>query len=127
MQAGRYVFLHGMSISRMLHKLAHAEFEVTRLTIPEGFMLREIAGTVEREVEIDSAQFYQLAHDPEFMRQLGISAPSLEGYLFPDTYLLSWPISSRDLARLMVERFREVYDKEVASTRTTWGFRRTRS
>jgi UPF0755 protein len=52
--------------------------------------------------------------DPGLARQLGISAPTLEGYLFPDTYLLSWPISSRDLAKLMIERFREVYDKEVA-------------
>jgi UPF0755 protein len=113
-QAGRYVFLRGMSISRMLHKLSHAEFEVTRLTVPEGFMLRQIAGAVERQVEIDSAQFYQTVSDAEFIKQLGISAPSLEGYLFPDTYLLSWPISSRDLAKQMVERFREVYDKEVA-------------
>lgn len=120
-QAGRYAFLQGMSISRMLHKLAHAEFEVTRLTIPEGFMLRQIAGTVWREVEIDSAQFYQLAHDAAFIRQVGISAPSLEGYLFPDTYLLSWPISSRDLAKMMIERFREVYDKEVARYATYVG------
>jgi len=120
-QAGRYVFLHGMSISRMLHKLGAAEFEVTRLTIPEGFMLHEIARTVEREVEIDSAQFHQLANDADFIRQLGINAPSLEGYLFPDTYLLNWPISSRDLAKLMVERFREVYDKDIARYATYVG------
>ncbi len=113
-QAGRYVFLDGMSVSRMLHKLSYAEFEVTRLTVPEGFMLREIAKSVEREVEIDSARFHQTVSDPDFARQLGINAPSLEGYLFPDTYLLSWPISSRDLARRMVERFREVYREKVA-------------
>ena len=113
-QAGRYVFLQGMSISRMLHKLSHAEFEITRLVIPEGFMLREIAGTVEREVEIDSASFYRVATDAGFIKELGISAPSLEGYLFPDTYLLSWPISSRDLTLLMVDRFREIYGKKIA-------------
>jgi UPF0755 protein len=89
-QAGRYVFLKGMSISRMLHKLSHAEFEVTRLTVPEGFMLREISQVVERDVEIDSARFFQTASDPALVRQLGINAPTLEGYLFPDTYLLSW-------------------------------------
>jgi UPF0755 protein len=113
-QAGRYVFLDGMSISRMLHKLSHAEFEVTRLTIPEGFMIREIAKAVERDVEIDSTQFFAIAHDPAFVKQLGVSAPSLEGYLFPETYLLSWPITSRELARLMVEHFREVYTGKVA-------------
>jgi len=113
-QAGRYVFLEGMSIARMLRKLGSAEFEVTRLTIPEGFMLREIAGTVEREVEIDSAQFYDLAHDADFVKRFGINAPSLEGYLFPDTYLLSWPISSKELAKIMVDRFREMFNGEIA-------------
>ncbi len=113
-QAGRYVFLNGMSIDRMLDKLSRAEFEVTRLTVPEGFMIREIADAVQRDVEIDSARFAETVRDPEFARQLGINAPTLEGYLYPDTYLLSWPISSRDLARLMVERFREVYREEVA-------------
>ncbi len=113
-QAGRYVFLEGMSLSRMLHKLSHAEFEVTRLTVPEGYMLREIAGAVRRDVEIDSAQFLQVAKDPAFVRQMGINAPTLEGYLFPDTYLLSWPITSRDLAKQMVEHFREVYNQKVA-------------
>ena len=82
-QAGRYVFLHGMSISRMLHKLSHAEFEVTRLTVPEGFMLREIAGPFERDVEIDSARFYQPRAESRFRKQLGISAPTLEGISFP--------------------------------------------
>jgi len=113
-QAGRYVFLDGMSVARMLDKLARAEFEVTRLTVPEGFMIREIAGAVERDVEIDSARFHRIVSESEFARQLGINAPTLEGYLYPDTYLLSWPISSRDLARLMVERFREVYREEIA-------------
>ena len=128
-QAGRYVFLNGMSVSRMLHKLSHAEFEVTRLTVPEGFMLREIArsGRARGRNRLGPVLSGSCAI-PGFARQLGISAPTLEGYLFPDTYLLSWPISSRDLARLMVERFREVYqERRSRSTRTTSGSRRTRS
>jgi UPF0755 protein len=113
-QAGRYVFLRGTSIARMLDKLARAEFEITRLVIPEGFLLREIAATVFRDVEVDSAQFHRLALNPDFARELGINAPTLEGYLFPDTYNMSWPLTSRDVTRLMVRRFREVYDEHIA-------------
>lgn len=120
-QAGRYVFLRGMSVARMLDKLARAEFEVSRLMVPEGFMLREIAGTARREVEIDSLQFCRLAFDRAFIEELGISAPSLEGYLYPETYLLSWPISSRDLARLMVQQFRKMYDSHIARYASTAG------
>jgi UPF0755 protein len=113
-QAGRYLFEQGQSIAALLHKLSHAEFEVTRFTVPEGLMLHEIAGVARREVEIDSAQFYNLARDTSFAREVGISAPSLEGYLFPDTYLLSWPLSSRELVKEMLDRFHEIYDKDVA-------------
>ncbi len=113
-QAGRYLFDQGMSVASILHKLSHAEFEVTRLVIPEGYMLAEISRAAQREVEIDSAQFASLARDTSFIRAMGINAPSLEGYLFPDTYLLSWPLSSRELAKQMVDRFHEVYDSDVA-------------
>ncbi len=113
-QAGRYMFLRGQSVARMLDKLARAEFEITRLVVPEGFTLREIARSAWREVEVDSAQFHRLALNPDFARELGINAPTLEGYLFPDTYNLSWPLTSRDVVRLMVRRFREVYDEHIA-------------
>ncbi len=113
-QAGRYMFLRGTSIAKMLDKLARAEFEITRLVVPEGFMLREIAGVVQRELEVDSTQFHRLALNPDFARELGINAPTLEGYLFPDTYNLSWPITSREVLRLMVQRFKDIYDEHIA-------------
>ena len=113
-QAGRYVFLRGTSVANMLNKLARAEFEITRLVVPEGFMLREIADVVERELEVDSTQFHRLAMNPDFARELGINAPTLEGYLFPDTYNLSWPITSREVLRLMVQRFKDVYGEHIA-------------
>jgi UPF0755 protein len=113
-QAGRYLFEEGESVAAILHKLSHAEFEVTRFIVPEGYMLREIAAAAQREIEIDSAQFFNLANDSAYAKELGINAPSLEGYLFPDTYLLSWPLSSRELARIMLGRFREVYDMDIA-------------
>ncbi len=113
-QAGRYIFLRGMSTAKMLDKLARAEFEISKLVVPEGFMVREIAATAQRDVEVDSTQFHRLAMNPEFVQAFGINAPSLEGYLYPDTYNLSWPISSRDVARLMVQRFRQVYEERIA-------------
>ena len=113
-QAGRYLFEEGESIAAILNKLSRAEFEVTRFVVPEGYMLHEIAHAAWKEIEIDSSQFYHFASDSVTARGFGIHAPSLEGYLFPDTYLLSWPLSSRELASQMLARFHEIYDGEVA-------------
>lgn len=120
-QAGRYVFYRGTSIARMLDKLARAEYEISRIVVPEGFTIREIAAVAERELEVDSVQFHRLAMDPEFATSLGINAPSLEGYLFPDTYYMNWPITSRDLARRMVTRFWEIYNERIAPRAASTG------
>jgi UPF0755 protein len=112
-QHGRYLFYQGESLADILRRLTRAEVMLTRLTIPEGQSLREIAGVVSRKLELDSLAFYQLARDTAFVRECGLKAPTLEGYLFPDTYLFSWPVTTRDVALRMVERFREVFGQEM--------------
>ena len=77
-------------------------------------MLHEIASLLAERADIDSTEFHDLAMDTTFIRELGFEAPSLEGYLFPDTYLFDWPITAREAAQRMTHRFREIYDSETA-------------
>ena len=37
---------------------------------------------------------------------------TLEGYLFPDTYKFIRNIGERNIIRLMVQRFNEIYDQQ---------------
>lgn len=109
-QAGRYLFMRGESIAAVLDKLASGAVDYTRVIIPEGLMVMEIAAVLRMEAEIDSVAFMTLAHDDSVLARFGIEAPSLEGYLFPDTYLFSWPLTPANAIERMVHRFREVYD-----------------
>jgi UPF0755 protein len=60
-------------------------------------------------------EFVKLARDKAFIESLGFSnMPSLEGYLFPDTYKVAYPLKADELIRRMVARFAEVW-KEVAA------------
>ncbi|MBN2070891.1 MAG: endolytic transglycosylase MltG [Candidatus Krumholzibacteriota bacterium] len=113
-KAGRYLFRHGESVSSVLGKLVSGQVDYARVVIPEGMMLREIASVLQREVEIDSTLFMTAAADSAFLASIAIKAPDLEGYLFPDTYLFDWPVDEKDVLKRMVNRFREIYDAQIA-------------
>ena len=48
-------------------------------------------------------------------------APSLEGFLFPDTYRFALGISAEAVAQHLVERFREVWAEETRAAGELWG------
>jgi UPF0755 protein len=124
-QTGRYLFRYKESVSCILRKLTHGEVEYTRVAVPEGLYMTEIASLLQKEAVVDSAEFMETATDSQFVTGLGIAEPSLEGYLFPDTYLFSWPISPEEVARRMVYRFRDIYDMYVAQDADTIGMHKS--
>lgn len=112
-QAGRYLFVKGESISTILFRLASGAVDYTRVVVPEGLMLAEIAAILQTEAEIDSSTFVELTRDSLVLARYGVEAPSLEGYLFPDTYLFRWPIATDTVIERMMHRFKEVFTDEV--------------
>ena len=47
-------------------------------------------GVLARQGIVDSTRFVQLTADRTFTAGLGIDEPTLEGYLFPETYFFQW-------------------------------------
>ncbi len=124
-QTGRYLFRYGESVSCLLRKLSQGEVEYTRVVVPEGLYMTEIASLLQKRAVVDSVAFMEIATDSQFVTGLGILEPTLEGYLFPDTYLFNWPISSEDVARRMVYRFREIYEMYIAQDADSIGMHKT--
>jgi UPF0755 protein len=54
-----------------------------------------------------------LARDATFIASLGLTVPSLEGYLFPDTYHLPRNLNEQALLTLMVRTLQHHYTAEI--------------
>jgi UPF0755 protein len=107
--AGRYDFKKGLTPYSLFRQLVRGDVTLKDVTIPEGSTLKQIAGILKRDIQIDSIEFVRLAENRQFAQSMGIFASTLEGYLFPDTYKLSWGISSEKVAQMMVEQFKKTF------------------
>ncbi|MDH3392346.1 MAG: endolytic transglycosylase MltG, partial [Desulfobulbaceae bacterium] len=82
-----------------------------RVTVPEGWTMEQIAAVFARDHWVDPENFLQLCRDKIFIQHLGISADSLEGYLFPETYtLVRGEVDEKSLITTMVHRFLTIWD-----------------
>jgi UPF0755 protein len=111
--AGRYDFKKGLTPYSLFKQLVRGDVTLKDVTIPEGSTLKQIAGILKRDIQIDSTEFVRVAENRQFAQSMGISAFSLEGYLFPETYKLSWGISSEKAAQMMVEQFKKTFSDSL--------------
>jgi len=115
LQAGEYALQATMSIAQIVDIMRNGGIFHHALTIPEGFTVRDIAALLEDKGFGKRHQVLSLAHDQAFIASLGLSVPSLEGYLFPDTYHVPRGISEHDLLALMVRTLETRYTEEIAA------------
>jgi UPF0755 protein len=104
-RAGEYEISTDLTPSGLIDKLLRGEVKRYRVTIHEDFNLREVASRLNEFKMLDEKAFFGLASDESFLNSMGILANSVEGYLYPDTYLLNRSMTTRQIIRMMVTRF----------------------
>ena len=108
-KAGEYRFDHPASPMEVFDRIARGDAFRYTLLIPEGKNIFDIGAAAEQVGLFPAARFVKAASNAALVRDLDPKAPSLEGYLFPDTYKLSRHTAPEELCRLMTARFREVW------------------
>jgi UPF0755 protein len=122
-QVGRYAFHSGASNASIFLTLRDgSENMLIPVVIPEGTTARSQARIYRRAVGIDSAAFMRLAFDPGLPRSLGIDAPTLEGYLLPDTYSFYWQQDERDIIQTMASAFLAFYGDSLRAKTASLGW-----
>lgn len=119
LKAGEYAFSRPITPSDILVQLERGSATLLPVTLREGLSLYEIADELRRQGWKDDGDIVGLCMDAEFAASLGVPAPSLEGYLFPDTYFLSRTQSARSVLKMMVARFFQVWSELETQYRET--------
>lgn len=121
-KVGRYRIEPGTGIEDILETLVTGRGGAEKVTIPEGLTIPAMARILKAEVGIDSAAFVDMAYDPSSAWSREITAPSLEGYLFPDTYFLYRGMTAEDVINEMVAQYQATFTDEYKARAEELGF-----
>jgi UPF0755 protein len=112
LRAGYYNLNTSMSPLEIFNRLRKGMIVQYTVVIPEGNTLADIKEKFINTRLMDE-ESWQLVRDREFLSSLDIDAPSLEGYLFPDTYNFAKGADPGDILKIMVQRLRTNFNQSL--------------
>jgi peptidoglycan lytic transglycosylase G len=108
LKAGEYTFDRPLTPAQVYRKLVEGEVHLYTVVIPEGSDRFDMARIYKEKLGIDPEQFLRVTEMTALVRDLDPRAPTLEGYLYPDTYRFARGPSAARVVEAMVARCRQV-------------------
>ena len=109
-KAGEYHLTAQQSPLEIFSVLTSGKSVTYPVTFQEGINQFQIADKLAARGLVEKDTFLALCRSPKFIQELKFttpSPPSLEGYLFPDTYHLNRNMGAKQIIRMMIRHFRE--------------------
>jgi len=121
-KAGEYLFSQPVSPLDVLQRLVHGRVNAFKVQIIEGWTLHQIANYLAGLPFIKNPEFkkefLELTENKDFIQSLEINSPTLEGYLFPNTYYLYADTPPADYLRNFVKEFQKNYQLATSTLKT---------
>ena len=114
-QAGTYLLRRGTRWSDLLRAMNGGGGVINRITIPEGFSIAQITPVLVRALGTAPDSVAVAVRDSATRARLRDPAETLEGYLFPDTYVFAPGTTARQAVAEMVKRFEREWKPEYDS------------
>jgi len=113
LKAGEYLFDGALSVRQVIEKLEQGKAILYKVTVKEGLWIGETAQVFEQAGLFPASEFMRVASSAALIHDLDPEATDLEGYLFPDTYMVRKDITPAEMAAAMVGRFRENFNNNA--------------
>lgn len=104
-KSGEYEFSKGLSPLDILNLMARGEIKLHPLTIPEGYNLQDIGKLLMAKKITTAEEWTGLTLDKDLLKQIQPKPPTLEGYLFPETYHIPRETAAKEIIGNMLAEF----------------------
>lgn len=118
LKAGLYAFSRSQSIPELAWQISQGKVENITFTVPEGYTVKQIGDLlIDKQVctEQQWTDAVQASYEYDFLLPDQSGEQRLEGFLFPDTYIVDAQTSAQDIIRMMLERFHTVWTNDYAA------------
>lgn len=102
---GTYLLRHGTPWKDIVSALNGGHGLVNTITIPEGYSLSQITPLLAKTLKVPAESVQAAVRDTALLARLDIPNPTVEGYVFPDTYAFPLGTTARQAVREMVYAF----------------------
>ena len=102
---GTYLLKHGTPWHDIVSALNGGHGLVNTITIPEGYTISQITPLLARTLKVSPDSVQAAMRDTALLARLDVPNPTLEGYVFPDTYAFPDGTTARQAVREMVYAF----------------------
>lgn len=112
--AGIFAFKNTNNNYRIVKQLVSGTPEMIKVTLLEGWTVTQVTQAISESMNLSSEILSSLCYDKQFIFELGLEEESLEGYLFPDTYLfLESENDPKEILKQIVLVFKENFDENL--------------
>jgi UPF0755 protein len=103
---GEYAFPTPPSTFEAWRRLVRGDVIKYEVTVNPGANLYDVAELLEEKNLVAAETFLASAASPAVLRRLEIPGESVEGYLFPESYIFVKPVTPEEILEFMVRQFR---------------------
>ena len=112
-KAGEYLFDRPLRPIDIYRKLIRGDVYLRAVVIPEGSDRFDMARILQQQLGLSPEDFLRATERNALIDKLNPGAPSLEGYLYPDTYRFPRSVGSTAVVAAMLARFHKVIESEL--------------
>lgn len=113
-QKGSYRLSGNYSFEVLLSKLARGIQDPVPLTILPGITIEKFAENVSNQIDVTESEMLDIFNDSLFLDNVGLSKNELFGRMLPETYLVYWTSSGKEIVRRVLREFNDKVEKQYS-------------
>jgi UPF0755 protein len=118
---GTYEMQRGTAWSEILDRMVAGDVVTLSVVVPEGWTATQIAARIAEATGAPADSVIRDVLSEEFAADLDVPGPTLEGYLYPATYVFPVGVGPRQVIRTMVARYHQAWTPELRARADSMG------